>query len=41
MYFFNIIFLSEKKKAHASKVSKVLEKKRQHQYVDNDYNILT
>ena len=40
MYFFNIIFLSEKK-AHASKVSKVLKKKRQHQYADNDYNILT
>ena len=39
MYFFNIIFLSEKKSA--CKVSKVLEKKRQQQYADNDYNILT
>ena len=41
MYFFNIIFLSEKKKKSARKVSKVLEKKRQHQNADNDYNILT
>ena len=40
MYFFNIIYSSEKKKS-ARKVSKVLEKKRHHQYAENDYNILT
>ena len=39
MYFFNIIYSSEKKSTR--KVSKVLEKKRHHQYAENDYNILT